>query len=156
MEKAIDYEVQYKKDGDNLELISGAVASSPESNSNWLPSRIDRKEAQRTGCMQQCCMLSFAVVSVVALCASVAAIILVLAFPNVANPAVQEILVLKDQITAQLAATSAPSTGNSNDELTRIRETLERLATGESMYLFKKIGIYRVNEASNHNSEKGV
>ena len=134
MEKAVDYEVQYKKEGDNLELISGTLASPPDR--NWSPNRIDRKEAQRTSCMQQCCMISFAVVSVVALCASVAAIILVLAFPNVANPAVQEILVLKDQLTAQLASTSAPSTGNSNDELIRIRETLERLATGKSMYTY--------------------
>ena len=88
MEKAVNYDVQYKKDGDNLQLITGSVASS--SSHEYLPSRIDHKEAQRTSCMQQCCMLSFAVVSVVALCASVAAIILVLAFPNVANPAVQE------------------------------------------------------------------
>ena len=131
MEKADDYNVHYKKEGDNLQLITGSVASN--SAPEYLPSRIDRKEAQRTSCMQQCCMISFAVVSVVALCASVAAIILVLAFPNVANPAVQEILILKDQLTSQLSSTSAPSTDagitNLGEELRMIRQTLEASLT---------------------------
>ena len=91
MEKAINYEMQERKDGDNLQLISGSVAS----NSPQIWERTDRKEVKRTSCMQQCCMLFIAMIAVLALCAATAAIVLVLAYPNVANPAVQEVLVLK-------------------------------------------------------------
>ena len=124
MEKSPGYELSERRDVDNLQLISGSVASPPE-----VYSRIDRKEAQRSNCMIYCCILSVAVIAVLALCAAVAAIILVAAFPNVTNPAVQEVLVLKDQLTAQLASTSTPSAANSNEELQRIRETLENSLT---------------------------
>ena len=65
MEKAVNYEMQDRKDGDNLQLISGSVASPPE-----VYSRIDRKEAQRSNCMIYCCILSVAVIAVLALCAA--------------------------------------------------------------------------------------
>ena len=104
MEKAVNYELQDRKDGDNLQLISGSVASTLPTEAY---SRIDRKEAQRSNCMIYCCILSVAVIAVLALCAAVAAIILVAAFPNAA---VQEVLVLKDQLSAHLASNSAPST----------------------------------------------
>ena len=103
----MNYEMQDRKDGDNLQLISGSVASNIP---NEAYSRIDHKEAQRSNCMIYCCILSVAVIAVLALCAAVAAVVLVAAFPNVANPAVQEVLVLKDQLSAQLASNSAPST----------------------------------------------
>ena len=123
MDKAINYEMQERKDGDNLQLISGAVASN--SHETW--DRSDRKEAKRTSCMQQCCTLFIAMIAVLALCAATAAIVLVLAYPNVANPAVQEVLVLKDQLTAQLASTPAPSTGAgaNSEEIRMIREILQ-------------------------------
>ena len=120
MEKS--FELSERREADNLELISGSVATTlPQDHY----SRIDRKQAQRSSCMQYCCTVTFAVISVLALCAAVAAIILVVAFPNVANPAVQEILVLKDQLTGQLASTSTPSSDTTSEELQRIRETLE-------------------------------
>ena len=123
----MNYEMQDRKDGDNLQLISGSVASNIP---NEAYSRIDRKEAQRSNCMIYCCILSVAVIAVLALCAAVAAIVLVAAFPNVANPAVQEVLVLKDQLSAQLASNSAPSTvvgaqTNLSEELRLIRETIQ-------------------------------
>ena len=138
MEKAVNYEMQDRKDGDNLQLISGSVASPPE-----VYSRIDRKEAQRSNCMIYCCIFSVAVIAELALCAAVAAIILVVAFPNVTNPAVQEVLVLNDQLTAQLASTSSPSSNTCNEELQRTLEAslnsmtniLEWLVTGESLYI---------------------
>ena len=127
MEKAVNYEMQEKRDGDNLQLISGSVAS----NSPQIWARTDHKEAKRTSCMQQCCMIFIAMIAVLALCAAVAAIVLVLAYPNVANPAVQEVLVLKDQLTAQLASTSAPSTDGTSlsEELKMIKETLTSIDT---------------------------
>ena len=121
MEKAVNYELQDRKDGDNLQLISGSVASTLPTETY---SRIDRKEAQRSNCMIYCCILSVAVIAVLALCAAVAAIILVAAFPNVTNPAVQEVLVLKDQLTAQLASTSTPST---NADATRLSEEIQMI-----------------------------
>ena len=116
------YEMSQKK-GDDLQLLSGSVASLP---AEYAPafSRLETKQAQQSSCMQYCCIVIFAVISVVALCAAVAAIILVVAFPNVVNPAVQEVLVLKDQLTGQLASTSTPSTDTTSEELQRIRETL--------------------------------
>ena len=124
MEKAVNYDVHYKKDGDNLELLSGSVADNVQPNTY---SRIDRKEDQRSNCMIYCCIFSVAVIAVLALCAALAAIILVAAFPNVTNSAVQEVLVLKDQLTAQLASTSAPSTDTTSlsEEIQSIREVLQ-------------------------------
>ena len=115
---------QRKGDDHDLQLLSGSVASLP---AEYAPafSRLETKQAQKSSCMQYCCIAIFAVISVVALCAAVAAIILVVAFPNVANPAVNEVLVLKDQLTGQLASTPAPSTDTTSEELQRIRETLQ-------------------------------
>ena len=125
MEKAVNYEMQERRDGDNLQLISGTVAS----NSPQIWDRTDRKEAKRTSCMQQCCMIFIAMIAVLALCAAAAAIVLVLAYPNVANPAVQEVLVLKDQLAAQLASTSSPSTNadatSISEEIKMVREILQ-------------------------------
>ena len=117
------YEMSQRKEND-LQLLSGSVASLP---AEYAPAfaRLETKQDQRSSCMQNCCIAIFAIISVLALCAAVAAIILVVAFPNVANPAVQEVLVLKDQLTGQLASTSAPQVGTSSEELQRIRETLE-------------------------------
>ena len=125
----MNYEMQERREGDNLQLISGSVASNPPE--AW--DRSDRKEAKRTSCMQQCCMLFIAMIAVLALCAATAAIVLVLAYPNVANPAVQEVIALKDQLTAQLASTPSPSTdadaSNLSEELRMIRETLTSIDT---------------------------
>ena len=121
MEKAVNYEMQERREGDNLQLISGSVATNPPE--AW--DRSDRKEAKRTSCMQQCCMLFIAMIAVLALCAAVAAIVLVLAYPNVANLGVQELLVIKDQLTAQVASTSAPNAANLGDEIQMIREILQ-------------------------------
>ena len=79
--------------------------------------------------MIYCCIFSVAVIAVLALCAAVAAIILVVAFPNVTNPAVQEVLLLKDQLSAQLASISTSSTvvgtqTNLSEEFRLLRETL--------------------------------
>ena len=129
MEKAVNYEMQERREGDSLQLISGSLT--PNSNETW--ARTDRKEAKRTSCMQQCCMIFIAMIAVLALCAAAAAIVLVLAYPNVANPGVQEVLVLKDQLTAQLASTSAPSTdagiASLSEELRMIRETIQASLT---------------------------
>ena len=123
MEKSPGYELTERRD-DNMQLISGSVAMPSEN-----LSRIDRKEVQRSNFKLYCCIVSFAVIAVLALCAAVAAIILVAAFPNVANPGVQEVLVLKDQLAAQLASTSSPSTcsgtNNQSEEIKMIRETIQ-------------------------------
>ena len=96
-------------DADNLELVSGTVATTLPSDPQY--SRMERKQAQQSNCMQNCCIITFAAASILALCAAVAAIILILAFTN------PTLRVLSDELTAL-----SPSTAN--NDLSMIQQSL--------------------------------